>query len=349
MDKIEISVIVCCYRGESTIKLCLESLIHQDYSKFKYEIIIVNDGAIDNSLQIIKATIRNNSEDNLKITLINKNNGGLSLARNSGLNIARGDKIVYIDEDAVADKKFLKQIAYAFSENESINCVGGAVELLNKDNSFASLLHYSIFSWYMRSSKAVIGTNMAFKKYFLDSIGGFIPEFTRRGDESALFAKAGNKLKILVNRKAIVYHMQPFEIKEWLRSRRENGYYSAIISKLIRKRATPLFYYIRTLFVFLHLVFIPTLFLISFFIPNMSSFLLSVYLIMLIKRYLYSNAIIGPVYLLKNTKVRNNKILEYLYLPVIIILGCFYSDYGHIHATINLMKKNNYKNIRINQ
>jgi|APSaa5957512535_1039671.scaffolds.fasta_scaffold01348_6 glycosyltransferase involved in cell wall biosynthesis len=340
MNKLDFSVVVCCYRGESTIKMCLNSLIQQNYSKSKYEIIIVNDGSIDNSLKIIKSVIRNNNDKNLKIKLIDKNNAGLSLARNSGLNMARGDIIVYIDEDAVAEKNYLKEIDNAFNKNESINCVGGAVELLNKDNRFASFLHYSIFNWYMRSPETVIGTNMAFKKAFLDALGGFIPEFTRRGDESAFFAKAGKMLKIYITGKAVVYHLQPYKMISWLKTRRENGYYSAIISKLLKKEVSPLIFYIRSFFIFLHLVLIPILLLISVCAPNILILFLSIYILMIVKRYFYSNSILGPIFLLKNNKARSNNNIEYLYLPLIIILGCFYSDYGHIHATINLIGKN---------
>ena len=343
MKKLDFTIVVCCYRGENTIEMCLNSLIHQNYSNTKYEIIVVNDGAIDNSLKIIKLVISNNIDNNLKIKLIDKKNEGLSIARNTGLKICEGDIVVYIDEDAVAEKNYLNEIFNVFNLNKSTNCVGGTVELLNKDNRLASLLHYSVFNWYMRSPGTVIGTNMAFKKEFLNSIGGFIPEFTRRGDETALFAKAGKKLKISKGEKAIVYHMQPFQMIEWLRTRRENGYFSAIITKLLIKETNPIIFYIRSIFKLLHIIFIPILIITLVFSKNIFFFLLVIYILMFLKRYIYSNALLGPIYFLQKNKIRDFSIIEILCLPLIIISGCFYSDFGYIHATIELVGKKNNK------
>ena len=77
------------YNSENTIEKCIDSVLHQSY-KGKVEIIIVNDGSKDNSRQVVEEIIKNNSED-IDIILINKENGGVSTARNAGMKAANGD------------------------------------------------------------------------------------------------------------------------------------------------------------------------------------------------------------------------------------------------------------------
>lgn len=81
---IKVSVILPVYNVEKYIRKCLESLIQQELKEI--EIIVVNDGSTDKSLDIINEFMK---LDN-RIKLVNKNNGGLSAARNSGLMIANG-------------------------------------------------------------------------------------------------------------------------------------------------------------------------------------------------------------------------------------------------------------------
>ena len=77
-----VSVIIPMYNAESTIETCIDSVLKQTY-KGKVEIIVVNDGSTDNSQVIVEELIRKNNS-NINIQLINKENGGVSKARNTG-------------------------------------------------------------------------------------------------------------------------------------------------------------------------------------------------------------------------------------------------------------------------
>lgn len=89
----KISIIVAAYNVEKYIRKCLESIIAQTYKKL--EIIVVNDGSTDKTLQLIEEI----SNYDRRVIIINKPNGGLSSARNAGLDIATGDFIGFIDGD----------------------------------------------------------------------------------------------------------------------------------------------------------------------------------------------------------------------------------------------------------
>lgn len=87
------SIIVPVYNVEEYLDDALRSIMNQNY--FDYEIILVNDGSTDESLNICKLFAKQN--DN--ITVIDKPNGGLSDARNAGLDVAKGEYIYFFDPD----------------------------------------------------------------------------------------------------------------------------------------------------------------------------------------------------------------------------------------------------------
>lgn len=95
------SIIVPVYNAERTLKRCVDSILNQKYKD--YEIILVNDGSSDNSLEICNSYSKMHS--NIKV--IDKKNGGASSARNAGLDIAAGQFILFVDsDDYVSDHYF---------------------------------------------------------------------------------------------------------------------------------------------------------------------------------------------------------------------------------------------------
>ena len=94
LDTINCSVIVPCYNSEKYVKACLDSVVNQK-TNFDYEVICVNDGSTDNTLEILKDY--ESKYDFIKT--ISQENQGLSRSRNNALNIARGQYIVFLDSD----------------------------------------------------------------------------------------------------------------------------------------------------------------------------------------------------------------------------------------------------------
>lgn len=88
-----ISIIIPVYNVEKYLNRCLNSVINQTYNKL--EIILVNDGSTDNSLRICQKYKQTDS----RILILNQKNKGLSGARNSGLDIASGEYIGFVDSD----------------------------------------------------------------------------------------------------------------------------------------------------------------------------------------------------------------------------------------------------------
>ena len=98
-----ISVIVPIYNKEQYLKRCIISLINQTYNDL--EILLINDGSTDNSLEICKSFLYDN-----RIRIINKNNEGVSSARNCGLQCANGNKIMFVDADDYISLDYIKML-----------------------------------------------------------------------------------------------------------------------------------------------------------------------------------------------------------------------------------------------
>ena len=99
-----ISVIIPVYNAEATLKKCVDSVLMQQYADF--EVILVDDGSKDGSFQICEEYAREDS----RVTVIHKENGGVSSARNAALEIAKGERILFLDADDYLDKSFFNGV-----------------------------------------------------------------------------------------------------------------------------------------------------------------------------------------------------------------------------------------------
>lgn len=93
------SIIVPVYNVEKYIKKCLDSILNQSFKD--YEVIVVNDGTKDNSIELIQ---------DYPVKIINQKNQGLSVARNKGVKHATGEYIIFIDSDDWIEKDLLKKL-----------------------------------------------------------------------------------------------------------------------------------------------------------------------------------------------------------------------------------------------
>lgn len=112
---IMLSIVVPVYNVEKYLDRCLESIFSQNADKTQYEVIVVNDGSNDGSLQIAEDYLKQYPE-NYKI--VSQPNGGLSAARNTGLKNARGKYVWFIDSDDFIDDGSLEEIVQNLAVEE---------------------------------------------------------------------------------------------------------------------------------------------------------------------------------------------------------------------------------------
>jgi len=114
--KPKISIIVPIYNVENYLGRCLDSLLTQDYEDF--EVIAINDGSTDNSLTILQEYAKNDP----RIYILNKENNGVSLARNDGLLKAKGEFIGFVDPDDWIEPQMYKDMLKV-AEEDNIDIV----------------------------------------------------------------------------------------------------------------------------------------------------------------------------------------------------------------------------------
>ena len=113
----KVSVIVPIYNVENYIEKCLETLVNQTLEDI--EIILVNDGSKDNSEVIVKRFLKNYPE---KIVYLEKENGGLSDARNYGIPYAKGEYVAFLDSDDYVEKDMYEKM-YTLAKKENSDMV----------------------------------------------------------------------------------------------------------------------------------------------------------------------------------------------------------------------------------
>lgn len=172
-----VSVVICAYNAERTMRQCLKSLRDLKYSN--YEVIIVDDGSRDRTAQI--------AMDFPEFRLIRQPNKGLSAARNVGLYAARGEIVAYTDSDCVVDPDWLTLMMRAMVEGGFDGCGGPNYAPPEKGwvEACVAVAPGAPSHVLVGADRAehLAGCNMVFGKAALLDVGGFDPQFTSAGDD----------------------------------------------------------------------------------------------------------------------------------------------------------------------
>lgn len=117
MNKPFLSIIVPVYKVEKYLAKCIDSILVQSYSDF--ELILVDDGSPDNSPQICDEYASRDS----RIRVFHKKNEGVGIARNTGIDNASGQWILFLDSDDYIDQGYLKKGVNEINNNENLDAV----------------------------------------------------------------------------------------------------------------------------------------------------------------------------------------------------------------------------------
>lgn len=152
-----VSIIVPIYNKEKYLEKCLDSILGQTYRDL--EIILVDDGSTDNSLAICQRY----AEKDLRIKIYHKSNGGVSSARNLGLEKSTGKYISFVDPDDFIHSEFIEQLETMLvqSDAEIAYCKmldvweGGGVECLPQITDKVYILDARRYDWFTPAAHKV--------------------------------------------------------------------------------------------------------------------------------------------------------------------------------------------------
>ncbi len=133
----KISIIIPNHNNAKYLKQCLESVVKQDYSN--KEIVIVDDGSTDNSVEIIEKFIKSHDINNIK--LIQQSNLNAAIARNNGMKNSTGDFVLFLDSDDLLNDNALKNMVDCYERDQTDLIIGGYDEIddqghINGNKSF---------------------------------------------------------------------------------------------------------------------------------------------------------------------------------------------------------------------
>lgn len=117
-SEVKISVIVPCYNAENYVEQCMESIINQELKEI--EIIVVNDGSLDNTLEILQYYAKKDT----RVKVINQNNKGYGYACNAAIREAKGEYVGIVESDDFIHRE-MYQVLYNLSENGTVDVIKG--------------------------------------------------------------------------------------------------------------------------------------------------------------------------------------------------------------------------------
>lgn len=215
-EPLKLSVIICSAGIAKTLASAVKSALNQTASDDDYEVICVLNGA--NTSSFVSALPE-------KVILLHEMRQGISYARNCGANAARGEILLYIDDDALADSKLVQSMIDTFSLRKKAAVVGGQIFLTVPQPRPKILLYgrenlWSAYTVPYKGYREVreqyafpYGACFAVRKSVLEKLGGFCESYGRvgndygGGEETALcFAALKNGWRIGIQPKAHVIH-----------------------------------------------------------------------------------------------------------------------------------------------
>ena len=220
-----LSAVICTYNREKYIYNVLRSIAENDFSKDGYEIVLVNNNCTDNT-EAECLRFKNDFPD-VAFHCFHEPNQGLSYARNCGIRESKGDIIIYVDDDAVVNKEYLRTYAEFFSRNHEAAAAGGPITPQYETEEPEWMSHYTrmlltgaldLGSKEREFPKGAFpgGGNVAYRRSVFDQIGLFNVELGRKGnsligaEEKDLFDRMGSQgMKFYYLPNAILYHIIP--------------------------------------------------------------------------------------------------------------------------------------------
>jgi cellulose synthase/poly-beta-1,6-N-acetylglucosamine synthase-like glycosyltransferase len=214
-----ISIVVTVYNSESTINECLRCIYKLDYPTERLEIIVVDDGSTDRTVQKVK---------DYPAKLILKEHGGYPSSMNAGIKEAKGDIILIVDSDTYVEQDYLIKILGEF-EDQKVGIASGYVATKPNAKFWARIVGFESEARYdqMKSNYVdfITSTCTAYRREVFEQVGLFNKELKRGSDEDLAQRASKAGWKIVLRKDAVCYHDWVSSVKKYFKKQMANGIY----------------------------------------------------------------------------------------------------------------------------
>jgi len=202
-SKVEISIIIPAFNMEKYISRCIESVLIQNFQNI--ELVMINDGSTDNTLEIMKGYANKDS----RILVIDKINEGVTIARKTGVEYAKGEWISFLDADDELTQNSISAL-FGYIRND-IDMVVGSYDYINGEVSIPKKYTYTEvrskkYTKNIVAMKVHVGIcARLIRKNMFDDFIFDIPTCITKGEDFIMNTRLGQKCKTIIIVPDIVY------------------------------------------------------------------------------------------------------------------------------------------------
>ena len=213
-----VSLVIPVYNGELTISDVLQHISKLNYPDDKLEVIVVDDGSVDETVRIVKEH---------PVKLIAKEHSGYPSTMNAGARVAEGDIVVIIDSDIYLEEDWLDIIVVEFNDSK-VGIASGYVATKSNAGFWAKVVGFESEDRYDRMKSKYVdyitSACTAYRREMLDQVGLFDEKLRRGSDEDLAQRALKAGWKVVLQKDAVCYH-------EWVPSLRK--YFKNQVSNMV--------------------------------------------------------------------------------------------------------------------
>ncbi len=230
----KVTVAICTHNRAKDTGEAIESIVAQSFDMNEIEIVVIDNQSSDNTAEVVHGLCHQHGP---RIRYVLEQKLGLSVARNRAIKEANGEYILFLDDDALASRQWVKHIVDVFESDPAIGCVGGRIDPIWESQepnwipaeyrSVFTILDYCSEVKEMPSPSIPYGANVAFRTSVFHHMKPFREDLGRVGnnllssEESELIARLRESYKVYYTPFALVQHKIAKErtTKKWFLKR----------------------------------------------------------------------------------------------------------------------------------